>query len=58
MTPEQQKTMPYNLYVRNNTGWHVARYYPTENAFYLIGNEFPFRASDFSVIGNKVEMPK
>jgi len=50
--------MPYYVYVRNNTGWHVAKHYPKDQEYYLPGNEFPYKADWFDYIGERVELPK
>ena len=50
--------MPYYVYVRDDTGWHVARYYPKQDEYYLTGNPDPIEAEDFHFIGNKVDMTK
>lgn len=50
--------MPYYVYVRDDTGWHVARYYPSQDEYYLTGDDFNYVAEDFHFIGEKVDMTK
>lgn len=50
--------MPYYVYVRDDTGWHVARYYPKQDEYYLTGNPKPIERENFHFIGNKVDMAK
>lgn len=48
---------PYYVFVRNNTVWSVAKYYPKDGVYMLAGSEYDYSADDFDEIGEIVEMP-